>query len=109
MILTVLRNELKIPSDNKWYCDDIDFNSGLELTKTLLRHSQHTFNSVSSGTTSILDDTILDSLPKKFSRKEAIDVGVINDVPKRTIDDKLKQWQGKKIISKVKTGIYTKR
>ncbi|CAA0155432.1 DUF3987 domain-containing protein [Tenacibaculum maritimum] len=108
MILTVLRNKSTIKEQKSIVCSDRDFITALYLTKTLLRHSQFTFNTIDNGVLSIQDEEILDSLTHVFSRKEAIDSGEKKGIPKRTIDDKLAQWQRKKAIRKVKKGTYRK-
>lgn len=110
MIFTTLRNKNKIINGQQsLICSDVDFINALNLMKTLLRHSQFTFDTLENGFLSIQDEKILDDLKNVFRRQEAIEIGEKFNVPKRTIDDKLVQWQKKKVVKKVKKGIYTKR
>jgi hypothetical protein len=110
MILTVLRNKSDINKVEKMYCSNVDFIIATRLMKTLLRHCQFTFNSVESGGgLSIQDETILEDLNTNFTRKKAIEIGLKHDIPKRTIDDKLVQWQKRRIILKQSKGKYKKR
>lgn len=109
MILTAIRNrESLLKGKNSLVCSNVDFINALNLMKTLLRHSQYTFNTLENGFLSIQDEMILDDLNSLFERKKAIEVGKNYDVPKRTIDDKLVQWQRKRVIKKVKKGTYRK-
>ena len=75
---------------------------------TLLRHSQATFDSIESGILSILDEDVLDDLPRDFTREQIVAVAKQKDIPTRTIDDKLAQWQVKKVIKKISRGNYRK-
>ena len=76
--------------------------------KTLLRHSQYTFDYIDTGDLSLQDEGILDDLKPTFTRQEAIDIGLKYDIPKRTIDDKLAQWKKRKHIFKQSRGKYKK-
>ncbi|CAA0143748.1 conserved hypothetical protein [Tenacibaculum maritimum] len=108
MILTMLRNKETMNEQTNIICSNQDFITALYITKTLLRHSQFTFNTIDNGVLSIQDEEILDSLNQQFSRKDAIESGSKKGIPKRTVDDKLAQWQRKKAIRKVKKGTYKK-
>lgn len=108
MILTALRNKNKIPESKVLVCNNRDFLTALLLTTTLLRHSQFTFDSIENGVLSTQDDEILDALSNQFTRHNAITVGEKMNIPTRTIDDKLVQYQTKKLIKKIKKGLYKK-
>ena len=108
MILTVIRHGEQVLNMDKIICGNRDFLIALELSKTLLRHSQSVFDSMDSGFLSIQDEDILDSLPHIFTRKQIIDKGEELKIPNRTIDDKLRQWQSKKVIKKQSKGLYKK-
>ncbi len=109
MILTALRNKENFGSEDIIYCSNNDFLVASQLMKTLLRHSQFTFNSIETGDLSIQDENILDDLKSTFTRQEAIDVGEKYGIPTRTIDDKLAQWKKRKYIFKHSRGKYKKR
>lgn len=108
MILSVIRLGVQVVNMDKLICGNRDFLIALELSKTLLRHSQLVFDSMDSGFLSIQDEEILDSVPTIFTRKQIIYKGEELMIPNRTIDDKLRQWQLKKIIKKQSKGVYKK-
>ncbi|WP_189663084.1 DUF3987 domain-containing protein [Polaribacter sp. IC073] len=109
MILTVLRNKSDMNKGEKLYCSNLDFIIATRLMKNLLRHCQFIFNSVESGGgLSIQDETILDDLTTIFTRQRAVEIGAKHGVPKRTIDDKLVQWQKRRLIFKQSVGKYKK-
>jgi hypothetical protein len=109
MILTVLRNTSTINKEEKLFCSNKDFLVAMEMMKTLLSHCQFTFNSIESGDLSIQDETILEDLNTNFTRKKAIEIGLKHGIPQRTIDDKLVQWQKRRLILKQSIGKYKKR
>lgn len=106
MILTVLRNETNISGESELICSNRDFLIALKIIKIVLKHAIINHNALSDGGLSDQDEEILFSLKPSFTRKEAIEVGEKLNVPLRTIDDKLKQWQKKKAIKKVEQGKY---
>ncbi len=108
MILSVLRCKSKVENTETLVCSNRDFLIALKLTKTLLRHSQFTFDTIETGVLSIQDEEILEELKDVFTRQEALEVGLKKDIPKRTIDDKLSQLQKKRFIKKVKKGVFKK-
>ena len=108
MILSAIRNKSKLASSDNLICSNDDFMVALNLSQTLLDHSQYTYNSLDSSYVSSQDEVLLEGLNTQFTRQNAIKVGNENDVPKRTMDDKLAQWQKKSLIKRVKPGIYKK-
>jgi len=108
MILTVLRHKENLKDRKTLICNDTDFFIALSIMQTALRHSQYTFDTIETCFLSSKEETILDELNKKFTREDAINAGIKHGVPKRTVDDKLSQWQKKKIIKKESKGIYNK-
>ncbi|CAA7386965.1 DUF3987 domain-containing protein [Chryseobacterium fistulae] len=108
MILSVLRNREDIGTeDNRQLsCSNLDFLLALRITKTVLKHSLVTFNSFDDGILSENDEKLLFELNVNFSRDQAIELGEKHNIPKRTMDDKLRQWKKKKIIITVKHGHY---
>ncbi len=113
MIFTVIRNNENIIKGQKsLVCSNEDFMTALNLIKTLLRHSLYTFKTLDNGFLSIQDEDILDNVGNNeygtFERKDAILVGERYGIPTRTMDDKLSQWQKRKIIKKIKKGCYKK-
>jgi hypothetical protein len=108
MILTIINNKNKLDKVKTLVCSNKDFMASMYLMKTLLRHSQFTFDTIDTGYLSFQDEQILDSLKTSFSRQDAIEQGKLLTIPIRTIDDKLVQWQKKKLVKKVKRGVYRK-
>lgn len=108
MILTAIRNKSDIAKQESLICNNRDFLSALKLSQTLLRHSKFTFDTIETGILSAQDEDILDELGSRFTRHEAVNVGVKMDIPKRTIDDKLVQFQNKRFIKKIKRGVFKK-
>ncbi len=108
MILTVLRNKGNFKNTTTLTCSDTDFSTALSITQAVLRHSQYTFDSIGTSFLSVQEEALLDGLTPVFTREVAITVGTKLNVPKRTIDDKLSQWQKKKIIKKLAKGRYKK-
>ncbi len=106
MILSVLRNIEDIDKKNILVCKNIDFVIALNITKTLLKHSLVTFNTLDDSFLSENDEKLLFSLKKEFTRAEAIMLGEMMNIPQRTIDDKISQWKKKRIITPVKHGVY---
>jgi hypothetical protein len=108
MIFTAIRQRKKILKETILVCSNKDFLIALDLTKTLLRHSQFTFNTIETGMLSAQDEEILDDLKANFTRQQAIDIGEKMTIAKRTIDDKLSQFQKKRLIKRVSKGCYKK-
>ncbi|WP_282112348.1 DUF3987 domain-containing protein [Maribacter stanieri] len=106
MIFTLIRNKDKLPKAETLVCDEVDFNSSLELVKILLKHALAVLDSISLSGLSDQDENILFSLDPTFSRQNAIQKGQEFGVCERTMDDKLVQWRNKKAISKLKHGLY---
>lgn len=108
MILTALRNKGEVQQKEVLVCNNRDFLNALSLTATLLRHSQFTFDTIETGILSIQDEEILDNLKSPFTRQDAIAVGEKMNIPKRTIDDKLVQFQTKRFTKKISKGLFKK-
>lgn len=106
MILTVLRNESDVANKTELICSNRDFLTALKIIKVVLKHAIINHNSLNDGGLSDLDEEVLFSLKQSFTRKEAIEAGKKYNIPQRTIDDKLKQWQNKRAIKKVEQGRY---
>lgn len=107
MILTALRNINNIPVTGKeLVCSNMDFILALEVTKVFLKHSLVTYNTFDDGILSENDEKLLFGLPFQFTRAEAIKLAEMHNIPKRTMDDKLKQWKKKYIITPIRQGLY---
>lgn len=108
MILTAIRHMDDLHRFEKIECSNTDFMIALKLMQTLLRHSQYTYNTIDNGGLSIMDDELLSDLGTTFTTQNAYDTGHKHKVTKRTMFDKLQQWQRKRIIRRIKKGFYKK-
>ncbi|MCJ7934743.1 MAG: YfjI family protein [Chryseobacterium sp.] len=107
MILTALRNINNISvAGKKLVCSNVDFILALEITKVFLKHSLITYNTFDDGILSENDEKLLFGLPFQFTRAEAVKLAEMHNIPKRTMDDKLKQWKKKNIITPIRQGLY---
>src|SRR5690606_31200472 len=68
MILSAVRNAENLPDMEHLNCNESDFDIAMELTKTMLRHSQKIFDSLDNGILSAQDEELLDGLKMVFLR-----------------------------------------
>ncbi len=108
MILTVIREMENLSQKELIEPVEEDFYSAFEIMKTILRHSQYTFDTMSEHGLSIQDEEFLDSLKSRFLTKNAITLGASMGIGERTVYDKLKQLQNKKIIKRIAKGKFRK-
>lgn len=108
MVLSAIRNRNNLGKLSVLECDDVDYNLAIELTITLLSHSQYIYDSFSDYGLPILDYELLDALDNEFTSKDAYEVAKKLDMKKRTVDDKFKQWLKKRLIKRVSRGVYIK-
>lgn len=108
MILSVYRSPNVLASIKELECSDADFILGLRLMNVYFEHSLSNFRNIEKYGFSQNDEELLASLPKNFTREEMLEIGEEFGIPKRTLDDKLRQWTAKKILIKEKRGQYKK-
>lgn len=108
MILTVLRNKNNLQGKKELECSKEDFLVALSIVETLLEHTKNILLNFDTDFLPEQDKNILDDLQSPFTRQDAIKTAEEFGMPQRTIDDKLVQWINKKILVKVKRGIYKK-
>jgi len=106
MILSVIRAYEKWDLKDKIICDDIDFDTALNLVKIALKHAIVVGSKIADGYLTEEDENILFSLQTYFTRSQALGVAIQLNIPERTLDDKLKQWRKKKAIIKIGHGKY---
>lgn len=108
MILTILRQRNTGLKGNIIYCEDIDFNTSLYLTKDLLYHADTIFTLKNEVSLPVNEQKVLDSLDRVFNTSEANLQGKLNNISERTMADKLKKWIRLKKVVKMYHGRYRK-
>lgn len=109
MILSVLRNSERFQNQQTIFCNDIDFQSAIDITFISLSHTGHIFLDMDNNRgISTQDSIILDALPNQFTRKQAVEIAKKQDIASRTIDNKLVKWCNRKILKKQSQGTYQK-
>lgn len=94
-------------------CTDEDFNTALRLAEIYLQHSILMFNNLpKQGETTQFKTgdgkrRFFDSLPKEFTRQQAVEAGKLFTLSARTVDDLLHNATGK-ALEKLKAGHYRK-
>ena len=106
MIFSALRHRTEMFENKNFVCLDVDFDNALILTDQLLHHAYIIFENMDRPNIPREDEDFLFKLNVDFTRKEALALGKTNNMPVRTVDDKLKQWRRKKIIEKKAHGKY---
>jgi hypothetical protein len=113
MIFTAIRKFTSNDYNKEVYCLDIDFETALALTKTYIQHSivmftnlpkQKEQGSFKSGQNK---KQFFDTLPSKFQRKEAIELGKKFDIGERSVGNFLKLCLGK-YLTQPDYGVYSK-
>jgi hypothetical protein len=113
MIFTAIRKFTDKDYHKEVYCLDVDFETALTLTKVYLQHSIIMFNNLpkqgeqgpfKSGQNK---KQFLDTLPNRFSRKEAIELAKKFNMSERTVGSFLKNCLGN-YLQQPEYGIYMK-
>lgn len=105
MILTLTQKTLPI-NDDIIYCDNRIFIISLKIIKTVISHSGAVSNNMSNNNFNDVEEKFYYSLPEKFMRSKAVELGKSMRISERTIDDKLKKWCIEGIILKISHGKY---
>ncbi|MGX1022868.1 DUF3987 domain-containing protein [Psychroflexus sp. MBR-150] len=114
MIFTALRKYDHQMLDPNLECTDEDFNNAIALADIYLEHSLIVYNSLPNNTSEITftkSSPVFDfykELPKKFQRKEAVELGKKINISERTIDNHLSKLEKARYLSKPKAGYYIK-
>jgi hypothetical protein len=113
MILTAIRKFENGDLSETIFCSDDDFQTALSLVEVYLQHSILMFNNLPNQSAQHgikikpKKEKFFDSLPEKFHRKEAVEIGTKLGIKERTIDNTLKTWTGE-LLQKEDTGVYVK-
>ena len=116
MILSALRIKSKRSNINKIICSDIDFESALKISKSLLEHANFLYKTLPEGEKAIPNKTkkvqqmanLLEMMPKTFSRKEMFAISQSIKISLRTIDNYLTDYLNDNKIECIGHGIYRK-
>ncbi|MEI8205004.1 MAG: DUF3987 domain-containing protein [Bacteroidota bacterium] len=106
MIITVLRSMDSINDVTELICSEADYQTGIKIIKQSLNDLMENYTYIGDGRLSKQDDDLLFSVKENFTRQELIESGKKQNIPVRTIDDKIKQWRKKKVIIKVGHGSF---
>lgn len=106
MIFTVLKNKDSIEKSKILVCTDTDYENALSIISSSLKQLIENHTYMGDGVLSKQDEDLLFSVNETFTRQELIEVGLKQNVPTRTIDDKIKQWRKKKVIMKISHGSF---
>ncbi|MEG1590597.1 MULTISPECIES: DUF3987 domain-containing protein [Chryseobacterium] len=106
MILSVYRESGDLSKLSKLTCSNKDFIICLRLIEVYYEHSLFNFKNIDQFGLSENDEELLYSVEQDFTREQLVSNGSDLGIPRRTVDDKLRQWVRKKIIRKVKKGHY---
>jgi len=130
-VLTMLRMEdpsaLKgtspaLGEESVMYCSDEDFKTLVMLAEKLLRHAalmtlllpeeeQMLETQIVSPQKKESEERVqvlYDALPKKFSKKEAIEIAASQEIEERSLENYLKDLVERKMIVRLKLGVYQK-
>lgn len=113
MIFTAIRKFEKNDHNKQIYCSDQDFESALTLIEIYLQHSIIMFNNLpKQGELGVFKSGVnkkqfFDTLPKRFSRKEAVELAKNFNIAERTVGNLLKNCLGSHLIQP-EYGVYKK-
>jgi hypothetical protein len=114
MIFTAVRKFSNKEHAIEVYCLDVDFESAVSLIKTYLEHSIIMFNNLpkqgeqGAFKGGVNKKQFFEALPKRFTRKEAIEISIVYNLKERTIDNLLKACIGP-YLSQPEYGVYEKK
>ncbi|SNB31327.1 conserved hypothetical protein [Flavobacterium psychrophilum] len=112
MILTTIRLKENNSFENIIFCEDQDFQCALEIIKSSIDHSIKVSSLLSNETDkngkplTVNDIIFYSELPENFERKKAVEIGITNNIPTRTVDFLLKKGIKDKRLIKIKNGAY---
>lgn len=113
MQFTALRKFEDGDTSREVFCSDQDFDTAIILSNIYLEHSIMMFNNLSQSGEEIKyklpanKQRLLDMLPNRFRRKEAIEKGKKIDLKERTVDALLQKLVPD-VLEKIKDGYYEK-
>ena len=105
MVLSAVRTDDPIIE-----CEDVDFDTAMELTKVYLAHGLNVFQKINNRENKLPlnEERWMNKLPKEFTSAEAIKIAKKLGIKERTVYKKLRDYVGTGLLKKVKTGVYRK-
>ena len=105
MVLSAVRTDDPIIE-----CEDVDFETAMELTKVYLAHGLNVFEKINNrdNRLPLNEERWINRLPKEFTTAKAILIAKKLGIKERTAYKKLRDYVGIGLLKKVKTGIYIK-
>lgn len=117
MIMSALRIMEDGCFEDNIICRDVDFETALVISDTLLHHTTRVFEelprlaasgSSTAGQKTIRRQLFLDKLPESFTRKEFIDISASLGIPLKTAERHISQWCKDGVIERLEQGKYVK-
>lgn len=115
MVLSVIRmiDENDFPA--LLYCHDGDFECAIIISRTLLQHTERVYTELSNhdlcrpaGQGQNRRSQLLDLLPDEFGTATAQELAAKLNIPRRTVERYLAEWNKEGILTKVAFGQYLK-
>ena len=115
MVLSVIRmiDEDDFPA--LLYCHDGDFECAIIISRTLLQHTERVYTELSNhdlcrpaGQGQNRRSQLLDLLPDEFGTSTAQELAAKLNIPRRTVERYLAEWNKEGILTKVAFGQYLK-
>ena len=115
MVLSVIRmiDEDDFPA--LLYCHDGDFECAIIISKTLLQHTERVYTELSNhdlcrpaGQGQNRRSQLLELLPDEFGTSTAQELAAKLNIPRRTVERYLAEWNKEGILTKVAFGQYLK-
>ena len=105
MVLSAVRTDDPIIE-----CEDVDFETAMELTKVYLAHGLNVFEKINNRENKLPlnEERWMNKLPKEFTSSEAISIAKKLGIKERTVYKKLRDYVENELLKKVKTGLYRK-
>ncbi len=93
-------------------CADDDFNTAMQMTKTLIQHAAHVFTLLSPQPADKQGDkktAFLNALPQRFDRAKYLEIAKQLNIPDSTADKQIKKYCTAKLLERQTHGTYQKK
>ena len=115
MIFTTLRLSQVVNNSQILVCNELDFNTAIEITKVLVLHAAfifqqlHTETKEHSQTIVAPQQRLLQSLPQNFDRKTYLSVAKSLNIPDKTAEKQIEKYLNNNLIERIAHGNYQKK